>query len=394
MAVNVVREILSKDKQKPLLEQESDEKEKDSDFYSFIKECLTNKNLEVPAEKGKGDIQIEQAIGFLLSETSPFKLIDYGCGKGRLLEGLKTLDDVSKKNITYVGVNKEYPHEAERIANSYGINGKFYTTDKYEALNIKAKYIFLINVLHEITLKELPARLYHIFKSLETEGWFFIHDVLELTRGENNFVTWEAEDIVQLFDSSCFELKTRPYHLSRKDIALTTIAALKRRSTTVSLNDLAIKCNDIYRHKKDTVIKKIDDIHKLQPKPNSEIKRFGYLNILYANIDRQIRDSEAKNNEIESPLISENIHNPYDFEHPAIGEHFYGRKTELKRLKDALLENRSVAIYGLQRIGKTSLVDNILDNEIAKSPENIVIKIDMFAVSESCLSYIDFLMKK
>ncbi len=134
-------------------------------FHSFLYKCLTNKDLEISAEKGKGDIQIEQAVGFLLSETSAFKLIDYGCGKGRLLEGLKTLDDARKKNLSYIGVNKEYPHEAEKVAKNYRIKAEFYTTEDFEKLDLKAKYLYLINVLHEVPLNELPSRLYYIFSA-------------------------------------------------------------------------------------------------------------------------------------------------------------------------------------------------------------------------------------
>ena len=162
-----------------------------------------------------------------MSETSAFKLIDYGCGKGRLLEGLKTLDDARKKNLTYIGINKEYPHETEKVAKSYGIKAEFYTTEDFEKLDLKVKYLYLINVLHEIPLNELPSRLYHIFKTLEVGGWIYIHDFLELPEGENIFVNWDAEDIVQLFDPTSFEVVSRPIHLTRKNIALITVAAQK-----------------------------------------------------------------------------------------------------------------------------------------------------------------------
>ena len=83
--------------------------------------------------------------------------------------------------------------------------------------------------------------------------------------------------------------------------------------------------------------------------------------------------------------------NPYIFERPAIGEHFFGRKLEMTRLVNALKEGRSVVVYGLQRVGKTSLVKEALDREL--KPSNVRlrdIRIDMYESCETLTSYIDF----
>lgn len=215
---------------------------------------------------------------------------------------------------------------------------------------------------------------------------------MELPEGESIFVNWDAEDIVQLFDPTSFEVVTRPIHLTRKDIALTTVAAQKRMSTSFSLNDLTLKCNEIYDHKKNIIIGKIDNIYKLPQKAQEDVKQLNYLHILNANIDRQIRETELIVNGLyEACLLKDDIPNPYNFIHPALGDHFYGRGMESKRLENALIEGRSIAIYGLQRIGKTSLVENVINNKINSSPENIVIQINMFDLAETCLSYINFL---
>jgi len=365
--------------------------DKEVNFHKFLEECLTNKELEVAAEKGKGDIQIEQAVGFILKETSPFKVIDYGCGKGRLLEGLRTLDETCRNNLTYIGINKEIPSEAKSIASTYAIKSEFYTTEEFEQIDLKVKYICLINVLHEIPLNELPSRLYHIFKSLEIGGWVYIHDLLKLIKGENVFVNWDSEDIAQLFDPASFDIITRPHHLTHSDIGLTTVAAQKRASTNYSINDLTIKCNEIFEFKKNKILSKIEELYNLPQKSPNDVAHLQYLQLLNTNIDRQIRESEIlRNGQYEACLLRDDIPNPYDFEHPVLGDQFYGRGTELKRLRNALTEGRSVAIYGLQRIGKTSLVENVVASKIGSSQENIIVKINMFEVSETCLSYINF----
>ena len=83
--------------------------------------------------------------------------------------------------------------------------------------------------------------------------------------------------------------------------------------------------------------------------------------------------------------------NPYIFERPAMGEHFFGRKVEMTRLVNALKEGRSVVVYGLQRVGKTSLVKEALDRELKPSNARLRdIRIDMYESCETLTSYIDF----
>ncbi len=91
------------------------------------------------------------------------------------------------------------------------------------------------------------------------------------------------------------------------------------------------------------------------------------------------------------PAEAAELANPYIFERPAMGEHFFGRKLEMTRLINALKEGRSVVVYGLQRVGKTSLVKEALDREL--KPSNVRlrdIRIDMYESCETLTSYIDF----
>jgi hypothetical protein len=83
--------------------------------------------------------------------------------------------------------------------------------------------------------------------------------------------------------------------------------------------------------------------------------------------------------------------NPYIFERPAVGEHFFGRTPEMARLTNALREGRSVVVYGLQRVGKTSLVKEALDRELQSNGTTLRdIRIDMYESANNLTSYIDF----
>jgi AAA+ ATPase superfamily predicted ATPase len=84
------------------------------------------------------------------------------------------------------------------------------------------------------------------------------------------------------------------------------------------------------------------------------------------------------------------ISNPYDYTHPVTKDRFYGRQCELERLTSVILAGKSVVIYGLQRMGKTSLVEEAL--ELAKdqiASRFVVLPIDMFISYANLNSYFD-----
>lgn len=83
--------------------------------------------------------------------------------------------------------------------------------------------------------------------------------------------------------------------------------------------------------------------------------------------------------------------NPYIFERPALGSLFFGRDSEIRRLVNALKDGRSVVVYGLQRVGKTSLVKEALDGELLPSEPGIRdVRLDMYESADNLTSYIDF----
>src|SRR2546425_1999171 len=85
------------------------------------------------------------------------------------------------------------------------------------------------------------------------------------------------------------------------------------------------------------------------------------------------------------PASREEVKNPYHIAQPAT-TFFRGREEELKKLSLALEEGKSAVVFGLQRIGKTSLVDKLLSHSLARvgSTRRILpVRIDMFSAWES-----------
>ncbi len=75
----------------------------------------------------------------------------------------------------------------------------------------------------------------------------------------------------------------------------------------------------------------------------------------------------------------------YDFNLPATlhagGKFFRGRSKELDRLCGAIRQEKSAVVFGVQRVGKTSLVERALEMVSSESARNtpIVIRVDMFS---------------
>ena len=60
--------------------------------------------------------------------------------------------------------------------------------------------------------------------------------------------------------------------------------------------------------------------------------------------------------------------NPYDFTHIASHEIFKGRQDEIDQLLGNIVSGTHTAVFGLQRMGKTSLVEICNDRSIAETP--------------------------
>lgn len=269
--------------------------------YKFLCECLRPKNLERPPEKGRGDIQIIQALGLLLSDPGEYTLIDYGCGEAPLIEVLRTLSNETLQKITYIGVNLNYPNRAEEFVKEIKFSQKvkdikLMTTGDFEAKDIKGKYIMVINVMHEIPLDELPKRLYHFCKSLERNGLLYIHDFIELKEGEHNFVTWDYNDFLTIFDRINFEIIGQPEwsHKSGK-FSFITLAIRKLSEKLIPENDFKKRCIDMYYKKKNRLLAEIDKLHAEGTSDPLAVRRLSYLQTLNSNIDRQLRDVDKQN---------------------------------------------------------------------------------------------------
>src|SRR5262245_9932118 len=122
----------------------------------------------------------------------------------------------------------------------------------------------------------------------------------------------------------------------------------------------------------------------------TELKGFGAVS-LYRAINEAIRSAPPT-----SPARTSlaDLPNPYDFIGTAKQKTFKGRTSEAEELLDSILTGTHTAIFGLQRMGKTSLIEQGLNTELQRYPSIrnsiLMATIDMQRLGGAQVTYRDF----
>ena len=92
--------------------------------------------------------------------------------------------------------------------------------------------------------------------------------------------------------------------------------------------------------------------------------------------------------------LIEQLQNPYEFATTANSKTFKGRDSEIDELLDSIQTGTHTAVFGLQRMGKTSLIDEGLRRKLEGQPDLstslLLIKIDMQRLGGAQVTYRDF----
>jgi hypothetical protein len=119
--------------------------------------------------------------------------------------------------------------------------------------------------------------------------------------------------------------------------------------------------------------------------PAVELKGFGPQALFRVSRIPSRSDSDARLAEMQ---------NPYDFAAAADGRTFKGRRREMEELLTSIETGTHSAIFGLQRMGKTSLIEQGLNIELKTRPSLrssiLVVKIDMQRLGGAQVTYKDF----
>lgn len=164
----------------------------------------------------KGDAGVLDAVGndpqaelvrLMLKECDT--VVDYGAGKGRLLEELALAgEDDFIKGIHYYAYDayKDYANECREVMRRYEVPVEHYYNEKSsleEAVAGTADYVLLVNVLHEIDPKKWGGVFESVNHLLREGGELVIVEREELTIGEapyqNGFLMITCNGASELF---------------------------------------------------------------------------------------------------------------------------------------------------------------------------------------------------
>lgn len=229
---------------------------------NFMAECFDNP--EVFAKASKSDPQLE-VFKELITRNNSVKILDFGSGKGRLIDRIKENNSVWSRITEYdcFDIESEY----NQIVLEKGANKVFNSLDQI----IESSYdiIVMVNVLHEIHVKHWTKSFNKIKKSLKPGGVIAIVEDLHLPIGElpneHGFLILGKDELkILLGDKIRFISSTNPRYTNR------IICGLISGSDMKTLN-------------KDTIIKALK---KLKSNSLQEIKKYRALDDKKANLGR------------------------------------------------------------------------------------------------------------
>jgi predicted ATPase/phospholipid N-methyltransferase len=167
-------------------------------YVNFMAQCFTDP--EVIESSSPNDPQVlafKEAVKNSSSATTNM-FLDFGAGKGRLYEQIKSDYDFLSR-ISYYPLEPEIEYHEKLI--ELGAK-KVYS--KYQDLpEATFDFILLCNVLHEIPIEEWVSVLNQVIKALKDNGFLIIIEAKVLSKGEkigkSGFLLLDVREIKQLF---------------------------------------------------------------------------------------------------------------------------------------------------------------------------------------------------
>jgi SAM-dependent methyltransferase len=268
----------------------------DKEIIKFLKDSLVPpKPME--GRHGESDGEIITFSDRIMGMTTDFTLVDYGCGKGRLLYGLSNLDTKLLKHLTYIGIDNRATcrKSTSKSVKELGFRQKvkkikIMKPEEFALSEEKADFIFMINVLHEIHLLDVPSVIESLHQKLKTPGLLVIHEMEELIHGEKGFVSWSGNDLKELFDDETFDIQIYRYHTKS---GARLVNAYLGKKVDKQLDEPLDRCYDLYNFKLTKVNNELAEIKK-SGKSSKNSQRYLLRLILKDNLESQLRDYEIQ----------------------------------------------------------------------------------------------------
>jgi SAM-dependent methyltransferase len=182
----------------------------------FAAQCLLSPDVISASSSSNIDPQIQIANQDILSAPTKIKMLDFGCGKGRILESLLTIHGLDlPQKLDYIGLDNsaENREQCEQvIKNAYQDSTNRWFSDRQLLAQHHPRETFdrilLCNVLHEINPKKwcgLFDKASVINQSLANPGELLIIEDYLMPKGEYahpfGFIVLDTQPLQALFAS-------------------------------------------------------------------------------------------------------------------------------------------------------------------------------------------------
>lgn len=217
----------------------------DSNYIQFINECFEDPNVIMFATQNDSQIITLDSI---IKKVGPScsSLLEFGAGKGRVINQLKLLNENLKIDFNAL----ELEEKNHIILKEHGINTIYQKHDQLP--KDKFDLIFLCNVLHEINIDEWIPTLNKIIASLNANGNLIIMETKYLINGEKikpiGFLLLDLDEIKNLFGveekseifinkeysdkNTCLMINKKDISLVTNDRIMSTIDLLNKNTLT------------------------------------------------------------------------------------------------------------------------------------------------------------------
>lgn len=222
-------------------------------FVNFMAQCFSEP--EAIQSSRENDPQIDafkNAIKNNLNKQSAM-LLDFGAGKGRVYERIKSDHNfINKINYSALEPREEYHSEINK-------QGATLIYKSYKEIPENTfDFVLLCNVLHEIPLDEWEENLNKIIKSLKTNGYLIIIESEVLNKGEKigeiGYLILNIEELQKLFN-----LKELPLSINGHEKEGITCGVINKSDLTEVTKDSIYNClNELDKN----TLKKIESLRK------------------------------------------------------------------------------------------------------------------------------------
>jgi 2-polyprenyl-3-methyl-5-hydroxy-6-metoxy-1,4-benzoquinol methylase len=234
----------------------------DSDAEALRRTLLANPADMAACEQG--DVQVEIVVSTIQERLSRPQsvLVDYGCGLGRVLQGLASAPRF--KTSSYIAVDEPIPESVRQLAGEVGASARFLEREKYLKAPVDADVILAVNVLHHIPFSELPSQLSTLLKSLKQDGILVVHEINELRHPEQRNVPWLFEDIFSLLSFPGLHLNPRTTQSKRTRTPLSNVVISVNTDIADIQSRLQISADSVWHQMKQRTLASIAEMYDTQ----------------------------------------------------------------------------------------------------------------------------------